>query len=477
MTVVISGSGLSLDDVVRVARGGERVALADNARRHMTRARAVVEEVLARGDEVYGLTTGVGTLKRVRVAERDESWFNRRLLDNHHVGLGPLAPPDVVRAAMLRLAAGFAGGHSGVRPELGERLVDLLNSGARPEIRLYGSLGQSDLSANADLAATLFDGFDPAPGEALAVLNNNAFATGWAALAMADALTLLDASEAVGALALEGFAANLTALHPAVAAARPYPGLAAAITRLRALLDGSYLWGAGMARNLQDPLTFRNLAQQQGAARDALDHTLAQLSVELNAAQNNPLVLVGDGQIISAAEYEILPLAAALDYARIALAPLLTSATEHTLKLLDTPWSGLPTGLVPEEGTPESGLAHFAIAAEAITAEARLLAQPVSFELVSTSGAEGIEDRMTMAPLAARRVTELVGLGQQVLTIELLVAAQAAELRGRRPLGRGTGRLLALVRERVPYMKAGDSLPGDLEPLRALIASGELSRL
>ena len=169
-------------------------------------------------------------------------------------------------------------------------------------------------------------------------------------------------------------------------------------------------------------------------------------------------MLIGDGRLISAAQYEILPLAAALDYARIALAPLLTSATERTLKLLDTPWSGLPTGLVAEAGTAESGLAHFAIAAEAITAEARLLAQPVSFELVSTSGAEGIEDRMTMAPLAARRLAEMVELGQQVLAIELLVAAQAVELRGERPLGRGTGRLLALVRERVPFMGAGDPL-------------------
>jgi histidine ammonia-lyase len=307
MTVIISGSGLGLDEVTRVARGGERIALAEKARLHMARARAVVEEVLARGDEVYGLTTGVGTLKRVRIAERDEPWFNRRLLDNHHVGLGPTAPPDVVRAAMLRMAAGFAGGHSGVRPQLDDRLVDLLNGNAQPSIRLYGSLGQSDLSANADLAATLIDGLDPAPGEALAVLNNNAFATGWAALAMADALSLLDASEAVGALALEGFAANLTVLHPAVAAARPYPGLAAALERLRALLDGSYLWDTSRARNLQDPLTFRNLAQQQGAARDALNHTLAQLSVELNAAQNNPLVLIGDGRLISAAQYEARP--------------------------------------------------------------------------------------------------------------------------------------------------------------------------
>lgn len=443
----------------------------------MARARDVVTAALERGDEVYGLTTGVGTLKRVRVGVADEKWFNLRLLDNNLVGQGPAAARDVVRATMLRLANGLANGYAGTRPELAERLVAMLNSGAVPTVRLLGSLGQSDLAPNADLALAVCDDFEPAPGEALALLNNNAFSTGWAALALADARRLIEANEAIAALALEAFAANLTILHPVVAAARPHPGLIAASARLRSLLEGSYLWQPGAARNLQDPLTYRNVPQQQGASRDALAHCLDVLAVELNGPQGNPLVLADEGRVISAAEYEIVPLAAALDYARIALAPLLTSATERTMKLLDAPWSGLATGLVAREGTVESGLAHFAITAEAITAEARLLAQPVSFELVSTTGAEGIEDRMTMAPLAARRLAEMVALSERVLAIALLVSAQAVELRGSSPLGKGTAQLLGLTRERVPFMDADDALPGDLEPLRELVASGALSAL
>lgn len=477
MTITIDGAGLTLDDLVRVARAGERVALAPAARARMARARDVVTAALERGDEVYGLTTGVGTLKRVRVGVADEKWFNLRLLDNNLVGQGPAAARDVVRATMLRLANGLANGYAGTRPELAERLVAMLNSGAVPTVRLLGSLGQSDLAPNADLALAVCDDFEPAPGEALALLNNNAFSTGWAALALADARRLIEANEAIAALALEAFAANLTILHPVVAAARPHPGLIAASARLRSLLEGSYLWQPGAARNLQDPLTYRNVPQQQGASRDALAHCLDVLAVELNGPQGNPLVLADEGRVISAAEYEIVPLAAALDYARIALAPLLTSATERTMKLLDAPWSGLATGLVAREGTVESGLAHFAITAEAITAEARLLAQPVSFELVSTTGAEGIEDRMTMAPLAARRLAEMVALSERVLAIALLVSAQAVELRGSSPLGKGTAQLLGLTRERVPFMDADDALPGDLEPLRELVASGALSAL
>jgi histidine ammonia-lyase len=443
----------------------------------MARARDVVTAALERGDEVYGLTTGVGTLKRVRVGVADEKWFNLRLLDNNLVGQGPAAAPDVVRATMLRLANGLANGYAGTRPELAERLVAMLNSGAVPTVRLLGSLGQADLAPIADVAAAVFDGFDPAPGEALALLDNNSFSTGYAALALADLRRFVEANEAVGALALEAFAANLSILHPTVALARPYPGLAAAIARLRLLLEGSYLWEPGAARHLQDPLTYRNLPQQQGAARDALDHCLALLAIELNAAQNNPLVVADEDRVISAAEYEILPLAAALDYARVALAPLLTSTNERTMKLLDTPWSGLATGLVSRPDTVESGLSIYAIAAEALTAEARLLAQPVSFELVSTTGAEGIEDRMTMAPLAARRLAEMVALSERVLMIALLVSAQAVELRGSSPLGKGTAQLLRLTRERIPFMSADDNLPGDLEPLRELVASGALSAL
>ncbi len=176
------------------------------------------------------------------------------------------------------------------------------------------------------------------------------------------------------------------------------------------------------------------------------------------------------------ANFEVLALAAALDLVRIALAPLLTSADERALKLLDTAWSGLPTGLAAASGSAESGLSIYAIAGEAMTAEARLLAQPVSFELASSTGAEGIEDRATMAPLGARRLAEMTGLGERVVAIELLVAAQAVELRGGGPLGRGTRRVLEMVRERVPFVGEGAALPVDLEGLVALIRSGDLVR-
>jgi histidine ammonia-lyase len=466
VTVVLDGESLTLADVAAVARGREPVALSGEAIERMREARALVERVIARGDAVYGLTTGVGVRKRVPVPPNELDEFNRRLIVNHRTGSGPLAPEDVVRATMLRLANGFAKGTAGVRPELAERIVAALNDATAPPVRLLGSLGQSDLAPLADLAHGVLAGFPPAAKEGLALLNNNAFSTGTAALAVHDCERLLDVLDVSGALDLEAFAANVSVLHPHVGETRPYPGLRAALARFGALLEGSYLWEPGAARNLQDPLSFRCLPQVHGAARDALAFAKEQLAVELNASQENPLLVPAEDRIISVANFDVLPLAAALDLLRISLASALTSANERLVKLLEHPLSGLPEGLAVRRGLAEDSLAEFGVAGPALTAEARLLAQPVSFEVASTTHAEGIEDRMTMAPLGARRTMEMAELGERIVAIELVVAAQAVELRGSPSLGVGTRRAFALVREHIAFSGEGDPLPPDLEPLR-----------
>jgi histidine ammonia-lyase len=475
MTVVLTGSDLTLEQVVRVARDGEDVSVAPEALERMRATRAVVERALARGDRVYGLTTGVGVRKRVPVPLEEIDDFNRRLILNHRTGSGRAAPEDVVRATMLRLANGFAGASPGVRPELAQQVVSALNAGACPPVRVLGSLGQSDLAPLADLAHGLLQDSTPAPNEGLALLNNNSFSTAYAALAVADCERLLDAVEVAAGLDLEAFAANLTILHPHIAETRPYPGLRQALERLRVLLEGSYLWEEGAARNLQDPLSFRCLPHVQGAARDALAFVCTQVGIELNASQGNPVVIPAEDRVISVANFDVLPLAAALDFLRIVLASVLTSADERLMKLLEYPPSGLPEGLAVRRGLLEDSLAEFGVAGPALTAEARLLAQPVSFEVASTTHAEGIEDRMTMAPLAARRLADMVELGERIVAIELVVAAQAVELRGPPALGAGTRRAYDLIRERIPFSGLGDPLPADLEPVCQLIRSGFLT--
>jgi histidine ammonia-lyase len=171
-----------------------------------------------------------------------------------------------------------------------------------------------------------------------------------------------------------------------------------------------------------------------------------------------------------------VPVAAALDFARIALATVVTCAAERTVKLLQSPLSGLPAGLAAEPDTGEEALAEFAGAAQAIAAEARMLAHPVSFEVVSSSKAEGIEDRTTMAPLSARRLAEMADLAARVVSLEFLVAAQAIDLRRPARLGEGTGRALGLVRELAGFTARGQAPPADLEPLVDAVRAGRFAR-
>jgi histidine ammonia-lyase len=474
VTVVLTGRDLVLDEVVRVARDGEPVELDGAARSGMERSHAIVLETMASGSPIYGTTTGVGVLKRVDVGSAEAAGYSSWMLAHHLVGQGPAAPPDVVRATMLRLANHFAEGSPGVRPELAERFIAALNGVEAPLVHAIGSVGQADLAPLAELAVAVVGDFELEPGEGTALLDSNAFSTAWAALALADTATLLDAMDVAGAVSLDGFAANPTMIHPAIGRVRPYPGIQATLARLGDLLADSAIDEPGIARNLQDPLSFRNLPQVQGACRDALAYVEGVLSIELNANQGNPIVVPSEDRVVSVANFEIVPLAAALDYLRIVLASALGVATERVVKSLYTPWSGLPTGLVPDGDTAHAGLTYLSLAAQSLAVEARLLAGPVSFELTSTAHAEGIEDRTTMAPLSARRLAEMVELGGTIAAIELAVGAQALELRGHRP-GAGTARAVAAVRGHVPYLTIDDQVP-DVDGLAAAVRDGQIAR-
>ena len=488
MTITLNGRDLTVTQVVAAARHGETVALAPEALAAMRRSRAIVQDVLAGGEPVYGLTTGVGERKAYLLDPAERQRFNHRLVLNHRIAQGDAAPADVVRGAMLCLVNSYATGVTGVRPELAEMIVTLLNEGFAPPVRRLGSIGQGDLGPMADLAHGLItrSGFEVAENEGLALVSSNAFTTAWACLATADAEALLAVFDVAGALDLEAFGANVACLHPVIEQIRPFPGLVATLRQLRLLLAGSYLWQPGAARFLQDPLTFRCLPQIHGAARDALGYVMSILQIELNSSQSNPVVVPAtnepgnepgneQGRIVSVGNFDIGHLAAALDFLRIALAPVVTSANERAVKLLQAPYSGLPAGLAAGAGSPDDALAELAVAGQAITVEARTLAHPVSYELASSVKGEGIEDRATMAPLSARRLADMIALSARVVAIELVVAAQAIDLRAPGQLGLGTGRAYRMIRELVPFTQADGTLPADLEPLVELVTMGTLT--
>jgi histidine ammonia-lyase len=472
VTVELTGSTLTLDDVVRVAREDAPVRIHPEAAAGMRERRAIVEEAVGSGSQAYGVTTGVGMRREAAVTPDDVSAFNRSALLGHLVGLGPPAPVDVVRSTLLCHANALVAGYQGARPELAERYVGALNDSTHPHVSSLGTVGQADLAQNADVAFAIVGDLELEAGEALSLLAGNAYSTGQAALAVADTLVFLDWLDAAAALDFEGFRGNADVLHGDVAAARGSQGVGETLIRMRELLAGSSLWQDGAARFLQDPLTFRCVPQLHGSARDALRFVSEQVAIELNAHQGNPLVLPDERRLVSVGNFDSQSLATALDLARLALAPVLTACVERTLKLLSPRFSGLGEGLVAGDASWQDGLSELGVAAQAIVAEARLLAFPVSIELASTMQESGVEDRTALSSLGARRLAEMLDLGSRVLAIELTVSAQAVDLRGDLLLGTGAAAVRTWVRERVPFLDAPERMPLPLEALAGAIRGG-----
>jgi histidine ammonia-lyase len=455
----ITGFDLTPRQITQIARHGAAVALSPEAVERMKAARGVVDGIVERAVPVYGVTTSVGAKTGVPLDLGQIAEFNRRLLLTHNVGHGPVALPEAVRAMMTVLLNSMASGRLGVRPVLAEMLVDAINADRKVRVHIWGSMGQSDMSPISDLALDIYAGMELLAGEALALLNSSALSIGTAALAIEDLGHYLRWSTLVAALSMEGFAANPSIVSEAALLSRPFAGLRAHGEKIRHYLEGSYLFEKGGPRHLQDPLSFRSIPLIHGAAADSFAFAYKQIETELKASQNNPIVSLEDNALVSVANFDNVSLSMALDVARLAFSPVVTSSTERLAKLADSFWSGLSVGLIEEDGVGAPGFNGFAQFHKSITSEARLLTGPVVGELASSSHSNGNLDRASMSGLAARRTADLAVLCRSIFAMELLVAAQAVELRKVAPLGRTTGRLFDFVRRAVPFAAAGQRVP------------------
>jgi histidine ammonia-lyase len=402
--------------------------------------------------------------------------------------LGPPAATEHVRAALFARLAGLAAGGSGITPAVAETLAQLLDRGVHPVVPTIGSVGEADLATLAHLSLPLVGlGFAEVDGEiltgdealrragieapaltprdGLALCSSNAFAIGMAALAVADGLHLLETANAAVALTLEGFEGNPTPTDPRVVAARPFPGHAWAAEAIRGQLDGSALLTPEGPRLLQDPLPIRCAPVVHGSAYEALERLRAAVELELGAASDNPVVVEG-GDVLGSAGFDSTPLAHALEGAALGLAAAARASAVRTLLLLDERRSGLPTGLTPI-GRDRVGLGALGKSLGALVAEARSLAMPVSLDALPL--ALGIEDHASQAPLAARRLSQLLDALARIIACELAAAAQALDLRAPRPRGAGAAAQHARVRAHVAHLEDDRSLGDELEALAGSI--------
>ena len=463
--VVLTGADLTVSDVEAVARGGARAALDLHARARMEEARAVVARLVAAGEVVYGITTGFGDLATTYIPPEDARRLQENLLVSHAVGVGPSLPRDVVRAMLLLRANTLALGHSGCRPDVVDRLLQFLELGIHPVVPAKGSVGASgDLAPLAHLALPIIghgdvelgghvmpallalreEGLEPLVLEAkegLALLNGTQLMSAIGALLLADADRLARTASVAAAQSVEALLGTDVAYAAAYQLARPHPGQVMVAAEMRHLLRDSGLMAHhhASAHKVQDPYSLRCVPQVHGAVRDALDHLRRVLDVEMNAATDNPLIFpeggvadaeaaaTGGGLVISGGNFHGEPIALALDFAKLAIAELGAISERRTALLLDARLNGgLPPFLARESGL-NSGMMMLQYTAAAMASENKVLVHPASADSIPTSANQ--EDHVSMGATAARHAAEVRDNVERILALELLVGAQALDLR------------------------------------------------
>ncbi|MGA9859931.1 MAG: aromatic amino acid ammonia-lyase [Solirubrobacteraceae bacterium] len=489
--VLLDAETLTVTSVELVARAGAPVKLSSEARSRNDAARETLAILLERGEAIYGVSTGVGSLREYPIDE-DPSAYSLRLLRSHACGAGRVLPVELVRAAMAVRVNQVGAGGAGIAGELLDASVALLNAGLTPVTRELGSLGTGDLTALADIALALLGegqvwregrlvdagqalaeaGIPAArlgPRDGLAFLSSNAVTIGQAALLVIDVRRMLDAWLTVAALSFEAAGADPIVLDPRIHSARHRAGQSVIAARMRALLAGAQPQKRERGLlGVQDPYPFRALPQVDGAVHEALAALEQTVEHELNLAGENALI-VSDGMVaLPNGNPHAAPLASAIDHLRTALAQSAALIAARVSTLLDSSLTGLPPFLSRRPG-PESGALVVEYTAHAAAAEVRSLVTPVAAQSVSVS--RGVESHASLAPIAARRAHETLHALQVLIATELVVAVRALRIAGHEPTGTGSRPLFVSAAARLDPSLEDRPLHPDIEIARVLIGS------
>lgn len=502
MDVIVDGGPLQIEQVAAVARRQAKARTGDGMAARMEPARRVVQQAVDGDTVVYGITTGFGAFSTTPIDPGEARQLQVNLLRSHAAGVGEPVADEVVRAMLLLRARTLAQGHSGVRPLIVERLLELLERDMLPVVPAYGSVGASgDLAQFAHLALPLIGegeikvngralaarlalaeaGLEPLTLEAkegLSLLNGTEGMSGMLCLAIPRAERLAAVADLAAALSIEALLGSARPFRPEIHAVRPHPGQVASAGRIFRLLEGSEI-GASHAEDfshaVQDAYSLRCAPQVHGAVVDTITHARQVVERELGSVVDNPIVFPDLGEVLSAGNFHGQPLAFAADFLTIGVTELGSISERRTDRLLDPERSaGLAPFLSPRPGL-HSGYMLAQYTAAALVAENRVLSHPASIESIPTSGSQ--EDHVSMGWGAARKLGEVLDNTALVLAVELMCAAQGIE--GRAPLrpAAGTGRAVEIVRTMVPPLTEDRPVGPDVEMVASLIEEGAFDEL
>jgi histidine ammonia-lyase len=487
--ILITGSGLTVSEVCRIASEGVRVRLAEHVYSNVEKCHRYVQKILDDKRRVYGVTTGFGSLASKSISPSEAVELQRNLVISHSAGVGSPLPKRVVRAAMVLRLNTLVKGYSGVAPRTVELISEFLNRDIVPVVPEHGSLGASgDLAPLAHIALALTgrgnvfykgrisasnealksEGLEPivlGAKEGLALINGTQVTTAFACLAINEAYRLIEAFESAACLTIEALGANTQTFDKRLHLLRPLPGqIESANTFLEKLGDSS---AANRSDRVQEPYSIRCIPQVHGAARDMLRFVEELVSIEINSVTDNPALLPDDDAVLSGGNFHAQPIAMALDSLLIALTPLGILSERRMERLLNAEYSGLPSFLAPKSGL-NSGYMLAQYTAASLIAENRVLSHPASVDTADVSA--GQEDHASMGFLAGKKLLRGIDNLWYVAAAETLCAAQAVDLAGVTvKLSKSSLKVHNAVRRVVPKLEEDAVVGSQIEAVKAVI--------
>ncbi|MEE9288305.1 MAG: histidine ammonia-lyase [Bacteroidota bacterium] len=500
----LDGRSLTIPQIHSVAYDNRRVRITPAARGRMRSSRRLIEKWIRSGETIYGVTTGFGEFSAVRIGSSDLETLQRNLIVSHSAGVGEPLPREVVRAMLLLRANVLVKGFSGVRPKVADYLVTMINGDIVPVIPRQGSVGSSgdlvplsylglalmgkgrvwvqsgrggykESSARAALQKRGLKPLRLAAKEGVALINGTQMMTAYTALAVHQAKQLCKVADIVAALSVEVLKGSDTAFADRIHALRPYPGQKASAKNIRVLMQKSTIREShrhGDPR-VQDAYSIRCAPQVHGASREAVDYVYNIVSIEINAATDNPLIFSDRQLHLEGGNFHGQPIAIAADFLAIALAELANISERRVDQMMHSEHDELPKFLTRHGGL-NSGMMMLQYVAASLVSENKVLAHPASVDSIPTSA--GKEDHNSMGSIAAQKLWQVLKNTRAVLALELLVAAQGLDFH--RPLTSGKGLESAhrLVRKHVKHLGSDRVLEEDIKKSVGLIESGLLLR-
>jgi histidine ammonia-lyase len=507
---ILDGNQLTIPQVFDLAYETTRAMLSSTAKRKIIQANGLVNRWITKGETVYGVTTGFGEFSNVRVRKEDIEQLQENLIFSHAAGAGDPLPPEIVRAMMVLRINALAKGYSGIRLSTVELLMEMLNHNIIPIIPSQGSVGASgDLVQLAHLVLSMMgkgkarvkgkegskkeEVVDAATAlrrnklqpvkltakEGLALINGTQMMTAYAALAIHQAKRLAKIADIASAISVETLRGSDTAYDERIHRLRPYKGQLAVAKNMRRLMRNSELRESHRRNDarVQDAYSIRCIPQVHGASRDAIDYVYDKVSIEINSANDNPLIFPKDSIHLEGGNFHGQPMALAMDFLAIALSELANISERRIERLVNGSLSGLPRFLTSNGGL-NSGLMIAQYTAASLVSENKVLAHPASVDSIPTSANQ--EDHNSMGSIGAQKVWRVLKNTQTVLAIELLCACQgmdfARALKSSKPLksGAGTEAAYRFVRKHIKHLERDRVLYNDIQKALGLVENGSV---